>query len=181
MRRLVTASAVLFALGAPAVAQERPEVPAPAAPAAAPADPKQSFDDDLRALRPGDRPEESENFTVRSVLWMFAALGFIIATIYLTLNFGLRRLMGIRTVGGVSLVQVMDRVPLDQKKSLYVLRAAGEYLLVGGTDGALSLISKLDPQEVERLEREARTQAPSLSPFLQKLLARRGGPPPPSA
>jgi flagellar biogenesis protein FliO len=197
MRRLVTASALLglLALGAPGAAQESPprppsapeaSAPAPApAPAPALADPKESFAEDIQELRPGQRPgdlpEDQESFTVRSVLWMFAALGFIIAVIYLSLNFGLRRLMGIRPVGGVSLVQVLDRVPLDQKKSLYVLRAAGEYLLVGGTDGALNLISKLDTQEVERLEREARTQTPSLSPFLQKLLARRGGPPPPSA
>lgn len=161
-----------------------PEAKAPAA-EAKPAEPVQadrdaaarSLEEDLRR----SEPEGEESFTVRSVLWMFAAMAFVIAAIYITLNYGLRRLMGVRAVGSVSLVQVLERVALDQKKSLYVLRAAGEYLLVGAADAGLSLICKLDTQEVERLERESRVQAQGMSPFLQKLLSRKGGSPPPSA
>jgi flagellar protein FliO/FliZ len=138
----------------------------------------QSFREEVEADR---RPMEDENFNAKSVLWMFAAMGFVIAAIYLTLNFGLRRLMGARAVGNVQVVSVMERVVLDQKKSILVLRAAGEYMLVGATDGGINLICKLDSQEVERLERESRVQSPGISPFLQKLLARKGGPPPPQA
>ena len=138
----------------------------------------QSFREEVNADR---RPMEDENFSAKSVLWMFAAMGFVIAAIYITLNFGLRKLMGVRAVGTAQLVQVLGRVPLDQKKSILVLRAAGEYLLVGASDHAINLICKLDTQEVERLERESRDQTPGMSPFLQKLLSRKGGPPPPSA
>ena len=63
-----------------------------------------------------------------------------------------------------------------------MLRAAGEYLLVGGAEAGIRLITKLDTQEVERLRAGVRVQtAPGISPFLQKLLSRKGGPPPPSA
>ncbi|HEY8207094.1 MAG TPA: flagellar biosynthetic protein FliO [Myxococcaceae bacterium] len=159
--------------------------PAPAAQAPAQA-PVEDHDEVIRSFRQeakGDRrPEEEESFNARSVVWMFAAMGFVIAAIYITLNFGLRKLMGARSIGSAQLVSVMERTVLDQKKSLLVLRAAGEYLLVGATEDGIHLISKLDTQEVERLERESRVQAsPGISPFLQKLLSRKGGPPPPSA
>lgn len=112
----------------------------------------------------------------------FLALGIVILMVYLTLNYGLRRLMGLRPVSGggkVRLVDVVERVPLDQKKSIYVVKAAGEYLLVGGSDGGLSLISRLDPEAVARLQAQAPApRPPALSPFLQKLLSRRDGTPP---
>jgi len=138
----------------------------------------QSFREEVKADR---RPEEEESFGAKSVLWTFAAMGFVIAVIYITLNVGLRRLMGARAVGSAQLVSVVERVVLDQRKSILVLRAAGEYLLVGASEGGIHLISKLDAQEVERLERESRVQQPGISPFLQKLLSRKGGPPPPQA
>lgn len=107
-------------------------------------------------------------------------LGIVVALIYLSLNFGLRRLMGLRgpAGGGVSLVTLLERLPLDQKRALFVVKAAGDYLLIGGGEQELSLIAKLDPEEVERVVRERPSPTVTSSPFLQKLLAKRGGPPP---
>lgn len=114
-----------------------------------------------------------------TLLRTFVVLGVVIAGIYLVLNHGLRRMMGIAAPNGASsLVQVVDRVVLDQKQKLYVVKAGGEYLLVGGTDAGLSLLSKLDAAEVEKL-RASRPTGPTLSPLLQKLLGRK--PPPPAA
>lgn len=129
-----------------------------------------------------DSPEnESLGWTLfRTVV----VLGLVLGIIYLTLNYGLRRLMGLRPVGGGGrepLVAVMERIPLDPKRSMFVLKAAGEYLLVGGGEGSLNLICKLDPAEVARIEAARASTSPSISPFLQKLLSRRGGSPPPSA
>jgi flagellar protein FliO/FliZ len=173
--------ALALAAASPAWAADAPS-PAPTAAPAAPdsehAEVARKFREELNADK---RPEEDDNFSARSVLWMFAAMGFVIAAIYITLNFGLRRLMGARATGNAQLVSVMERMVLDQKKSILVLRAAGEYLLVGATEGGIHLICKLDSQEVERLERESRVQTPGISPFLQKLLSRKGGPPPPQA
>jgi flagellar biogenesis protein FliO len=115
----------------------------------------------------------------RTVLLLLAVL----ASIYLTLNVGLRRLMGLQgiTVGRQPLVSVVERVPLDQRRILFVLKAADEYLLVGSGEGGLQLLSKLDTQAVERIRAE-RPPSPTtamLSPFLQKLLSRRTGSTPP--
>lgn len=108
---------------------------------------------------------------------MVVVLGIVVLAIYLTLNVGLRRMMGLKgPLGSRGVVQVVERIPLDAKRSMYLLKAAGEYLLIGGGDNALSLICKLDAAEVLRLEQEkAAVSPPVLSPFLQKLLSRRGG------
>jgi flagellar biogenesis protein FliO len=157
---------------APAAAPE-PSVPAaaPAAPAAAPSvldepklDPHPPIDDDAGLGA--------------TLIRTLAVLGLVIMLAYISLNWGLRRLLGIKppSLNG-GLVSIVERVPLDQRRTLFVVKAANEYLLVGGAESALSLISKLDAAEVEKL-RSAERAAPALtlSPFLQKLLSRKGKP-----
>ena len=74
-------------------------------------------------------------------------LALVVAIIYLTLNVGARRLFQLAP-SSQALVQVIERVPLDAKKSLFIVSAAGEYLLVGSTETGLNLISKLPTDEV---------------------------------
>jgi flagellar biogenesis protein FliO len=127
--------------------------------------------------------EEPESLAWTLIRTLFV-LGAVVASIYLTLNVGLRRLMGLQGVatGRPSLVSVVERVPLDQRRTLFVLKAADEYLLVGGGEQGLQLLSKLDTASVERLRAERPpTSAVPLTPFLQKLLSRRTGSQPPSA
>jgi flagellar biogenesis protein FliO len=108
-------------------------------------------------------------------------LGMVVALVYLALNVGLRKLLGIKPTAGTSLVTVLERVALDQRRSLFVVEAAGEVLLIGGSDNSLTLLSKLDRAEVERLRAERAASKPvQLSPFLQKLLGRKDAPPPPA-
>ncbi len=105
-------------------------------------------------------------------------LGAVVASIYLTLNVGLRRLMGLQaqSAGRQPLVSVVERLPLDQRRSLFVVKAADEYLLVGGGEAGLQLLSKLDAEAVERIRAQRpQTNVVPLSPFLQKLLSRRSG------
>jgi flagellar protein FliO/FliZ len=129
---------------------------------------------------PQEDPESIGWSLVRTVLLLLAVL----ASIYLTLNVGLRRLMGLQgmPLGRKPLVAVVERVPIDQRRSLFVLKAADEYLLVGTGEGGLQLLSKLDTQAVERIQAERAQPASNvvhLSPFLQKLLSRRTGSTPP--
>jgi len=118
-----------------------------------------------------------------TLLRTLVVLGIVVGAIYLTLNVGLRRLMGLKGVvaGRASVVSVLERIPLDQRRTLFVLEAAGEYLLVGGGDAGLQLISKLDAAEVARIRASSPPSGTPLSPFLQKLLSRGSGSPPPSA
>lgn len=139
------------------------------------------FAEDSELARQSERDERSLGSLAFQT---FLALGIVILLVYLTLNYGLRRMMGLRPIafgGRARLVDVVERIPLDQKKAMYVVKAAGEYLLVGGTEGGLNLISKLDGEAVAQVQRDnaaAAASAAPVSPFLQKLLSRRDGTPP---
>jgi len=52
-----------------------------------------------------------------------------------------------RTQGG-HLLDVVARVPLEPRRSLYVVEVAGKTLLLGTSEMGLSLLSELDPVEV---------------------------------
>lgn len=184
-----------------AMAAPAPSEPAVAAPSAAPAKvaPESApalkqveepadltaavASDDLGASLPPGMEEAPESLGWTLIRTLFV-LGAVLACIYLTLNVGLRRLMGLQgmATGRASLVSVVERVPLDQRRTLFVLKAADEYLLVGGGETGLQLLSKLDTEAVERIraERPSANVVP-LTPFLQKLLTRRTGSQPPSA
>lgn len=137
-------------------------------------------DIELPRSEPPDSAHPEELNLGWTLVRTFVVLGFVIMAIYVTLNFGLRRLMGISAMPrGQAVVQVVERIPLDQKRAMFVVKAAGEYLLIGGGDGALQLIAKLDASEVEKLQQQ-RPPSIALSPFLLKLLKRRDVPAPPA-
>ncbi len=101
-------------------------------------------------------------------------LGIVVLLIYLTLNVGLRRLLGIKPNTAHGLVTVLERVTLDPKRALFVVRAGNEVLLLGGSDASLQLISKLDVAQVDQVHGDAgATATPTMSPLLQKLLGAR--------
>ncbi len=108
---------------------------------------------------------------------MLLVLALVLALVYLTLNFGLRRLMR-GVAGSQALVQVHERVPLDPKKSLYLVEAAGEYLLLGAGDGPIPLLTRIDPEKAR--EWMAKRAAPSklaFRPFWERLSVKPPEPP----
>lgn len=136
-----------------------------------------------QGLAPATSPEPFEGQSMFGLLVKSCLmLGLVVAITWLSLNYGLRKLMGIKggPLGGrqANLVSVMQRIPLDQKRAMFVVKAADEYLLVGGGED-LQLITRLDTATVERLQREEQERPPpQLSPFLQKLLTKKTPPPP---
>ena len=97
-----------------------------------------------------------------SLLWMMVqtifVLVFICALAYVVLRVLPRR------AGGVSLssmIQIVDRVSLDQRKSLYVVKVAGRWLLIGSSEAGVHLVSELAAavaeQEAELAVRERPT------------------------
>ena len=83
----------------------------------------------------------------------------------------------LRFDGGI--ISVLERVPLDQKRTLYVVKAGDEVLLLGASDLSVNFLSKLDAKAVEEAAKPAGQV--TLSPFLQKLLGKKDAPPPPPA
>ena len=72
-------------------------------------------------------------------------LGLVCLIAWVVVRIGTRRFWGPRT-GGV--LDVVARVPLEPRRSLYVVEVAGKTLLVGTSEMGLSVLSELDGDRV---------------------------------
>src|SRR5512132_1009800 len=59
------------------------------------------------------------------------------------------RLLATGRARGTHLLDVVARVPLEPRRSLYVVEVAGKTLLVGTSEMGLSVLSELDGSEVK--------------------------------
>src|SRR5436190_23234375 len=73
-------------------------------------------------------------------------LGLICAAAWAIVRFGGRRLWAGARGGGV--LDVVARVPLEPRRSLYVVEVAGKTLLVGTSEMGLSVLSELDGSQL---------------------------------
>ena len=69
-------------------------------------------------------------------------LAAVCALAWWVLRWAARRGVG-RSPAGI--VTVLDRVALDPRRTLFVVRVGGKALLLGGGDGGLSVLTELDP------------------------------------
>jgi flagellar protein FliO/FliZ len=100
-------------------------------------------------------------------------LGLVCLVAWLVVRVGTRRLWGARG-GGV--LDVVARVPLEPRRSLYVVEVAGKTLLVGTSEMGLSVLSELD---AERVRADLERPSPrSFADALRSVLRRGGGPGP---
>jgi flagellar protein FliO/FliZ len=83
----------------------------------------------------------------------------------------LGRFLATGRVRGAHLLDVVARVPLEPRRSLYVVEVAGKTLLVGTSEMGLSVLSELDGGEVR-----ARVSAqPTFGELVRNAWARRRG------
>jgi flagellar biogenesis protein FliO len=81
------------------------------------------------------------------------------------------RFLGAGRARGAHLLDVVARVPLEPRRSLYVVDVAGKTLLVGTSEMGLSVLSELDAAEVK-----ARAVPPqSFTDMVRAAVARRRG------
>jgi flagellar biogenesis protein FliO len=71
-------------------------------------------------------------------------------------------------------LRLVARLSLGEAQAVYLLRAAGRYLLVGGTPGGLTLLSEVAPAEAERALAAEAAAAPM--GLIARLQARLRGP-----
>src|SRR6185436_9674865 len=74
-------------------------------------------------------------------------------------------------VRGAHLLDVIARVPLEPRRSLYVVEVAGKTLLVGTSEMGLSVLSELDGGEV----RARAVERPSFGELVRAAWSRRRG------
>ncbi len=82
------------------------------------------------------------------------------------------RRLGVGAVQGP--LALVGRLPLDQKRAIYLVRVGGQILVVGASEGGLVKLGEISPDEIP---------APAPAPTFREVLARAQGrseaPPPP--
>ncbi|MEO8549862.1 MAG: flagellar biosynthetic protein FliO [Kofleriaceae bacterium] len=103
------------------------------------------------------------------VLGVVCVVGFLAVRLF-------GRLLSTGRTRGAHLMNVVSRVPLEPRRSLYVVEMAGKTLLVGTSEMGLSVLTELDAQEVEA----RKVVQPSFTELVKQAWQRRKGGPPPA-
>lgn len=77
------------------------------------------------------------------MLTSLVVLVLVCVAAWVALRLVARWLEGRRVGGGVS---VVARVPLEPRRALYVVEAGGRRLLIGSSEGGVSLVTELAPE-----------------------------------
>jgi flagellar biosynthetic protein FliO len=80
-----------------------------------------------------------------SIALSFVSLGLVCLVAYVALRFLSRRGVG----QGTGPLKVVARCPLEPRRSVYLIEAAGRCFLVGVGDGPMSLLAEVDPSAVK--------------------------------
>jgi flagellar biogenesis protein FliO len=97
----------------------------------------------LQAALPGD------SYLAELLRTLLVLLALCVAAFF-GLRFLARRGYGVAGSGKTGAVQVLQRLPLEPRKSLYVVRAGGRVLLIGtGEQGPPALIAELEPGSMD--------------------------------
>ena len=98
--------------------------------------------------------------TAVETLRLVLALAAVCLLAWAVLRWAARRGLGVGSKPGSSL-EVLERVALDPKRTLYLLRAGKRVLVVGAADGAgLQMLAELDPDELPSVAKPAPPSVP---------------------
>lgn len=110
-----------------------------------------------------------------ALLQMVLVLGVVCALAYLLLGKVLPKIMRVQTpTAPHRMLEIVDRLPLDPRRSIMVIKLGGRFFLVGATEQGINLLSRLETEEVEEAlaTAAARRDSTSLSRFAGNLLSR---------
>jgi flagellar biosynthetic protein FliO len=114
---------------------------------------------------------------VASVGWQSVALSFASLALVCVVAWGALRLLAGRGAGRASgAIRVLARCPLEPRRSVYVIEAAGRCLLVGVGDGPMAVLAELDAAKMPPTPVPA---PPRFAEILGRALRRGGSAPPP--
>jgi flagellar biogenesis protein FliO len=106
---------------------------------------------------------------------MLVTLGAVCLLAYLSLGKLLPKLLRVPPpIAGHRILQVVDRLPIDQRRSIMIIKTGQDlYYLVGVTDHGINLLSRLDADDVDSaLASLPSVDPPRLGRFAQALLGR---------
>lgn len=105
---------------------------------------------------------------------MLLVLGAVCLLAYLSLGKLLPRLMRIQQpIAGRRIMQVVDRLPIDQRRSIMIIKTGQDlYYMVGVTEQGITLLSRLDADDVDTALETATVEPPKLGRLASTLLGR---------
>jgi len=102
--------------------------------------------------------------------WESLALSFLSLGVVCLVAYAALKLLAGKGIGKASgAVRVLARCPLEPRRSVYVIEAAGKCLLVGVGDGPMTVLAELD---AAALPRETSARAPRFAEVLARVLKR---------
>lgn len=153
----------LFAVNVNRVAADRTTIGTP------------STDEQIRAADAEAAISGSNSAAVGAIVKMLSALVVVIACIYGGIYL-LRRMMGRRHSGrgGQGLLQVLETAHLGPRKSVSLVRVADKSVLVGVTEGQISVLTELDEKKTAEIVAadEAAETKPAFAGLLETATAR---------
>jgi flagellar biosynthetic protein FliO len=115
-------------------------------------------------------PPEDINFGPL-VLRMFLFLGLILLLIVVVMRKVLPMLVPGRQFQRTKTISVLERVPIDQRKSLLVVEIQDKIYLLGSAEGQINILMELDREKVLS-EEHSSAKTISFSEILKKKLSR---------
>jgi flagellar biogenesis protein FliO len=91
---------------------------------------------------------------------------------YILLSWGGKYLLKLQNPGGQRAISIVERVSVDARKSLLLVKVANDYFLLSSGERVLTVLSKLNAEDVEQaLSNNKPDEGSGL--FLKKLLERK--------
>lgn len=78
------------------------------------------------------------------LLQTLLALGAVCLLAYVVLRWGAKRLYGVGRPG--QRMRLIERLPLEPRRSLYLIEVAGRRLLVGSAESGVTLLTEVAPE-----------------------------------
>jgi flagellar biogenesis protein FliO len=105
-------------------------------------------------------------------LKVIAILGVVIVFAFIALRFWLPKFTGIRaTTNGP--IHVVWRLALEPRKTLYIVRAGSDYVLLASSDAGVQLLTPLDAAKTDAALQEASIRPTAAFEFASLLRSRR--------
>ena len=113
---------------------------------------------------------------VPGVGWGSVALSLASLGVVCLVAWGALKLLAGRGVGRVSgAVRVIARCPLEPRRSVYVIEAAGRSFLIGVGEGPMTVLAELDGEKLKAPAAEL--EGPRFADVLGRVLGRKAGEP----
>ena len=99
---------------------------------------------------------------------VLVALGAVLVLAYLTLRVGLPRILGMRS-SAIGPIKVVARYPLEPKKTLYLVKAGSQILLIGTSENQVQYLTALAPENAAEVLASAPREEPQRREFRELL------------